>query len=62
MLELIEGDGYSYGYKKLNKCLQEDYGLIINHKKTYRLCKELGILLLSMKIPQKRERKSTTFG
>jgi len=44
LLELIDGDGYPYGYKKLNKCLQEDHGLIINHKKTYRLCKELNIL------------------
>src|SRR5690606_35981035 len=35
--ELIDGDGYPYGYKKLNKCLQEEYELIINHKKTYLL-------------------------
>jgi putative transposase len=44
LLELIDGDGYPYGYKKLNKCLQEYHGLIINHKKSYRLCKELNIL------------------
>lgn len=53
MLELIDGDGYPYGYKKLNKCLQEEYGLVINHKKTYRLCKELDILR-----PQRKRKPS----
>jgi len=37
---IIAGDGFPYGYKKINITLQEDYQLIINHKKTYRLCKE----------------------
>ncbi len=44
LLELIEGDGYPYGYRKLTVELQEDKNLIINHKKVYRLCKELRIL------------------
>lgn len=44
LLELIEGDGFPYGYKKLTIELQENKGLIINHKKVYRLCKELSIL------------------
>ncbi len=44
LCELIAGDGFPYGYKKLTTCLQEEYNLIINHKKVYRLCKELGIL------------------
>jgi len=44
LLESIEGDGYPYGYRKLTAELQEEKGLIINHKKVYRLCKELGIL------------------
>jgi putative transposase len=48
---LVEGDGYPYGYKKLTISLQEDYGIIINHKKTYRLCKELDILR-----PQRKRR------
>jgi putative transposase len=38
---IIAGDGFPYGYKKINITLQEDYQLIINHKKTYRLCKNL---------------------
>jgi len=41
---MIEGDGYPYGYRKLTVELQEEKQLIINHKKVYRLCKELGIL------------------
>lgn len=44
LLKLIEGDGYPYGYRKLTVELQEEKELIINHKKVYRLCKELGIL------------------
>lgn len=41
---LVCGDGFPYGYKKLTAALVEDYALVINHKKVYRLCKELGIL------------------
>lgn len=32
------------GYKKWTSLLREQYGLIINKKKVYRLCKKLGIL------------------
>jgi len=51
------GDGFPYGYGKLTSCLQEDYGLLINHKKVYRLCKELDILRPQRKIYPKRPRK-----
>jgi putative transposase len=44
LCELVCGDGYPYGYNKLTVCLKEDYNLLINHKKVYRLCKELNIL------------------
>jgi putative transposase len=57
LTELIEGDGYPYGYKKLTFSLKEDYHLVINHKKVYRLCKELGILRPKRKIYPKRPRK-----
>lgn len=53
----IEGDGYPYGYKKLTTSMQEDYNLNINHKKVYRLCKELDVLLPQRKISHKRPRK-----
>lgn len=53
LLELISGDGFPYGYKKLTVCLNEDYKLKINHKKVYRLCKELDILR-----PQREIKKS----
>lgn len=42
--EIAAGDDFPMGYKKINEILQEEYGIIINHKKTYRLCKELDIL------------------
>ncbi|WP_081734662.1 IS3 family transposase [Desulfotomaculum nigrificans] len=44
LCELIASDDFPYGYKKLRYCLKENYKLIINHKKVYRLCKELDIL------------------
>lgn len=57
LLELVCGDGYPYGYGKLTTALQEDYGININHKKVYRLCKELDILRPQRKIYPKRPRK-----
>ena len=44
LCELVCGDGFPYGHQKLTVCLREDYDLLINHKKVYRLCKELDIL------------------
>jgi putative transposase len=44
LLEEIAGDGFNYGYRKLTKVIRRKYKLIINKKKVYRLCKELGIL------------------
>jgi len=51
LYELISGDGFPYGYRKLTAALKQEYGLIVNHKKVYRLCKELGILL-----PQRKKK------
>lgn len=42
--ELVEGDGFAYGYLKLTKALRSQYQLLINKKKVYRLCKELNLL------------------
>lgn len=44
LCELITGDGFPYGYRKLKAALVDDYGIIINNKKVYRLCRELQIL------------------
>lgn len=41
---LIKGDHAASGYRKLTVLLRRKYALIINKKKVYRLCKELGIL------------------
>ncbi|MFC7061684.1 IS3 family transposase [Halobacillus seohaensis] len=43
-MELVEGDGYAYGYRKLAKSLRRQERLVLNKKKAYRLCKELVIL------------------
>jgi putative transposase len=37
--------------------MQEDYQLHINHKKVYRLCKELEVLLPQQKVKPKHPRK-----
>ncbi|WP_148500013.1 IS3 family transposase [Paenibacillus ihumii] len=41
---LIQGLNAAFGYRKLTTLLRRKYRLIINKKKTYRLCKEMGIL------------------
>ncbi len=51
LMELIVGDESTYGYRKLTICLRRQYGVVINKKKVYRLCQELGILQ-----PQRRKR------
>jgi putative transposase len=44
LMELIAGEAFIYGYKMLSQCLRDEYQLVINHKKVYRLCKEMDIL------------------
>jgi putative transposase len=50
-MELVSGEEHGYGYLLLTECLRNQHGLIINKKKTYRLCKKLGILH-----PQRRKK------
>lgn len=57
LMELISGDGYNYGYRKLTLELKRVYRLIINKKKVYRLCKKLGLLRAQRKIKAKYPRK-----
>lgn len=57
ILTLIEGDCFAYGYYKLAIELRRKYKLIINKKKAYRLCKELGVLQPQRKIKCKYPRK-----
>ncbi|MFD2413216.1 IS3 family transposase [Paenibacillus rhizoplanae] len=42
--ELVEGEENGYGYRNLAYALWVQQGLILNHKKAYRLCKKLGLL------------------
>ena len=51
LMELVSGEEHSYGYLMLNECLRIQHNLVINKKKTYRLCKKLGILH-----PQRRKK------
>jgi putative transposase len=44
LMEGMEGEAYAYGYRKLTVFLRRTYGLCINKKKVYRLCKEMDIL------------------
>lgn len=44
LLELLEGEEHIYGYRLLGQCIRDFYDLILNPKKSYRLCSELGIL------------------
>lgn len=44
LMEAIEGDGFAYGYLKLTYWLKRKHNLVVNKKKVYRLCEELGML------------------
>lgn len=44
IIEAIQADAFYYGYHKITYYLRREYNLIINHKKVYRLCKELQVL------------------
>jgi putative transposase len=44
LMELVCGEEQAYGYELLTDCLRLQHKLVINKKKTYRLCKKLGIL------------------
>ncbi|ALS26217.1 integrase [Paenibacillus sp. 32O-W] len=57
LLELVEGEEHIYGYKLLAECLRNKYELILGKKKSYRLCKELGILQDQRKPKSKHPRR-----
>jgi len=57
LCELVCGDGFPYGYRKLTVSLREEYGLVINHKKVYRLCKELDVLRPQRRVHQRHPRR-----
>ena len=44
IMKSIHADAFYYGYHKITHHLRREFNLIINHKKVYRLCKELQIL------------------
>lgn len=56
MAELF-GEAYAYGYRKLTKVLKKQYNLVINKKKVYRLCREMGVLrpqrIIKLKHPKR---------
>ena len=45
----------AYGYRKRAYAVRRDNGIILNHKKAYRLCREMKIL--RKYVPQPREKK-----
>jgi len=55
--EIINGDGYPYGYIKITHALRAEKGLIINKKKVYRICKQLRLLKPQRKLKQKYPRR-----
>lgn len=57
ILEIIETEGLCYGYYKITIILRRKFKLIINKKKVYRLCKELGVLRPQREIKPKYPRK-----
>lgn len=54
---LIDGEAFSYGYRKITILLKRYYQLIISKKKVYRLCKQEGLLRPQRKLKHKHPRK-----
>jgi transposase InsO family protein len=44
IMEEIQDEAFYHGYHKITHNLRRNYNLIINHKKVYRLCKELQVV------------------
>jgi putative transposase len=57
LLELVEGEEHVYGYKLLAQCLRNERALKLGKNKSYRLCKELGILQKQRKSKSKHPRR-----
>lgn len=55
--DIIGGEGMFYGYMKISAELREEHGLMINKKKVYRLCKELGALFDQREVKSKHPKK-----
>lgn len=57
IMEFLAGEGSAYGYRKLTVLLRRRHELVINKKKVYRLCKNLGLLRpqrqLKLKYPKR---------
>ena len=57
IIQIIEDEGYSYGYLKITYALRRNFHLLINKKKVYRLCKELNLLKPQRKTKTKHPKK-----
>lgn len=57
LLELLEGEEHVYGYKLLAQCIRNQHAVILGKKKSYRICKELGILQKQRKRIQRYPRR-----
>lgn len=57
IIQIIEDEGYAYGYLKITYALRRNFHLLINKKKVYRLCKELNLLKPQRKIRTKHPRR-----
>jgi len=57
LVDLLNGDGFFYGYLKLTHALRRQFRLVINKKKVYRLCREMNVLRPQRKIRAKYPRK-----
>lgn len=49
ILEIYYDTGFTYGYPRITDELQDEYGKNVNHKRVYRLMKEMGIQALIFK-------------
>ncbi|MBM7573747.1 transposase InsO family protein [Aquibacillus albus] len=60
ILKVYKETGYTYGYPRITEELQEVYNMHINHKRVYRLMKDMGIQALIFKKRRKHKQEGNT--
>jgi putative transposase len=57
IMDLLAGEEYASGYRKLTICLRRKYHLVVNKKKVYRLCKKMDVLRPQRQLKIKHPRR-----
>lgn len=60
IFSIYKGTGYTYGYPRITDVIKKRYKKKVNHKRVYRLMKEMGIQALSFRKKRKYKKEGNT--